>query len=216
MAQQFDEVQFPTAVAFETTGGPTRSTLVVIMGSGAEARNARWLNSRRTYDIVYGVHSMDEIHSVIEFFEARNGKLIGFRFKDWSDYKSCPPDQKVSNLDQEIGVGVGVTSPTIDQFQLIKNYGSGPSNYARPIYKPVAGTVVIAVDGVAMPTGWTVNFTTGLVTFDTPPSSGAVITAGYEFDTPVRFDTDQLSINLKTPDGGILQSLPLMELLLGA
>lgn len=203
----FDEVQFPTAISLGSTGGPERQSNIVILGSGAEVRNARWLNSRRSYDIGYGMHSDDDLHTVIEFFEARNAKLIGFRFKDWSDYKSCAPQQTVSALDQPLGTG----SITPMSYQLKKNYTSGARTWTRTILKPVSGTVKCAINGVT--TGaFTVDTTTGIVTFTAPPAAGAVLTAGFEFDTPVRFDTDKLVINMKDYRAGQIQSILIMEL----
>lgn len=204
----FDEVQFPPQISFNSTGGPSRQTQVVVLGSGSEARNARWINSRRTYDAAPGVRSIDDIHSIIEFFEARNAQLIGFRFKDWSDYKSCPPGQTPQATDQTIGTGTG----TLQTLQLIKKYQSGPSSWTRTISKPVADSVLIAFDGVIQETGWSIDTTTGEIT--TTASGGAVITAGFEFDTPVRFNTDTLTIDLQKPAASAIQSLPMIELFL--
>ena len=205
----FDEVQFPPAISLGSTGGPERQTQIVIMGSGSEARNARWLNSRRSYDIGYGMHSDDDLWTVIAFFEARNAQLIGFRFKDWSDFKSCQPTKTVSFLDQSLGTGTG----TLLSVQLTKKYQSGPSSWTRTILKPVAGTVQIGVNGVkSAPGDFSVDTTTGIVTFLTTPSPGAVLTAGFEFDTPVRFDTDKLMINMADYQAGKVQSIPLKEL----
>jgi uncharacterized protein (TIGR02217 family) len=87
----FYEVRFPTAIAFGSSGGPERKTEIVALASGFEERNAVWANSRRRYDAGYGVKSLDDVHTVIAFFEARMGRLHGFRFKDFSDFKSCAP-----------------------------------------------------------------------------------------------------------------------------
>jgi Conserved hypothetical protein 2217 (DUF2460) len=57
--------------------------------SGAEERNSRWADSKRSYNAGYGIKSVDDLHAVIAFFEERRGRLHGFRWKDWSDYKSA-------------------------------------------------------------------------------------------------------------------------------
>jgi uncharacterized protein (TIGR02217 family) len=206
----FHEIQFPTAIAFHSSAGPERKTEIVTLGSGFEERNAVWANSRRRYDVGYGVKTLDDLHAVIAFFEARTGRLVGFRFKDFADYKSCAPGETVSPLDQSIGTGDG----TATQFQLIKTYTSGPSSWTRIIKKPVAGTVQVAVAGVEQTSGLSVDTTTGLVTFASAPASAAAITAGFEFDTPVRFDTDSLSINLSNFVAGEIPSIPLVEILI--
>jgi len=204
----FHEIQFPTAIAFHSSGGPERKTEIVTLGSGFEERNAVWANSRRHYDVGYGVKTLDDLHAVIAFFEARLGRLYGFRFRDFADFKSCAPNAALAPLDQNIGTGDGTTT----QFQLIKTYISGPSSSVRTIKKPVAGTVRIAVAGLEQTSGITIDDTTGLIAFASAPAAGAAITAGYEFDTPVRFDTDSLSINLSNFAAGEIPSIPLVEI----
>jgi uncharacterized protein (TIGR02217 family) len=204
----FHEIQFPTAIAFHSSGGPVRKTEIVALGSGYEERNAVWANSRRRYDVGYGVKTLDDLHAVIAFFEARIGRLYGFRFKDFSDYKSCAPGADVTPTDQALGTGDGATT----EFQLAKTYTSGPASWPRTIKKPVAGTVRAAVDGTE--TSVAVDTTTGLVSFASAPAAGAVLTAGFEFDTPVRFDTDELSINLASFNAGEIPSIPIVEILI--
>jgi uncharacterized protein (TIGR02217 family) len=204
----FHEIRFPTSIAFHATGGPERKTEVVALGSGFEERNAVWANSRRRYDAGYGVKSLDDLHAVIAFFEARLGRLNGFRFKDFSDFKSCVPSQGPSPLDQPLGTGDGHSTV----FALSKTYISGPSSWTRTIAKPVAGTLRIALGGTEITTGFGVDTATGLVTFTDAPHSGSAITAGFAFDTPVRFDTDQLAINLASFAAGEIPSIPLVEI----
>jgi uncharacterized protein (TIGR02217 family) len=59
-----------------------------------------------------------------------------------------------------------------------------------------------------------VDHATGLVTFtggNIPPVD-AVVTAGYEFDVPVRFDTDKLEINLSLIEAGSIPNIPIVEI----
>jgi uncharacterized protein (TIGR02217 family) len=208
----FHELRFPTGISLGATGGPERRTEIVVLGSGAEERNSRWADSKRSYNAGYGVKRVADLHAVIAFFEERRGRLHGFRFKDWSDWKSCGPAEGVSALDQEIGTGDGET----DAFQLTKTYGSAFAPWVRAIKKPVSGTARIAVDGVekTAATHFTVNHATGLVTF-TPgniPPLGAAVTAGFEFDVPVRFDTDRLEVNLSLIEAGSIPNIPIVEI----
>lgn len=208
----FHEVRFPAGISLGATGGPERRTEIVVLGSGAEERNSRWADSKRVYNAGYGVKRVDDLHAVIDFFEERRGRLHGFRWKDWSDYKSCAPNGTVNPLDQEIGVGDGVTA----SFQLIKTYGSAFAPWAREIKKPVSGTVLVAVASVAKTEGvhFNVDHTTGIVTFTggNIPALDEVITAGFEFDVPVRFDTDKLEINLNLIEAGDIPSIPIVEI----
>jgi uncharacterized protein (TIGR02217 family) len=204
----FDNARFPTAISRGASGGPERRTDAVLTASGREHRNSRWADSRRKYNIGFGIKSIDDIHAVLAFFEERRGRLHAFRFKDYTDFKSCSPTAAPTALDQPLGTGTGIQST----FQLAKSYGSGLRNYTRQIAAPVAGTILVAVNGIAT-TAFTANLSTGLITFNTgnTPANGATITAGFEFDVPVRFDTDELSINLDHFNAGDIPSIPLIE-----
>ena len=366
----FHEIQFPVNVSQGARGGPRRKTQIVALANGDEERNASWLNSRREYDVAYGVRNADALAAVVAFFEARNGMLYGFRFKDWSDYKSCLPLAAIAGTDQPLGTTDGVTAV----WPLVKTYVSGVGLYARNITKPVAGTVLVTstvpagpelvanwdnprgagwsnfsstgaisaltyagfinayeigfvgagrreqgthftvvptvkyrvqawmnvgtgataslatrntttseISGISGPlsaptinatvtagavsnvsavnltggvwlwsfdiiiaagltsmvvgagntvsgqtmilygislrtpavsgpaSGWSVDTATGLVTFASPPVAGGTLTAGFEFDVPVRFDTDMIDVALKFERLGSIQSIPLIE-----
>lgn len=202
----FHEVRFPASLSFASSGGVERRTEIVPLANGHEARNTPWAQGRRRYDAGLGVRGLDDLDTVLTFFEARRGRLYGFRWKDWLDHKSCLPSAEPAPTDQPLGTGDGATA----QFQLVKTYGT-LDPVARPIGKPVAGTVRIAVDGSELPSGVSTDTATGIVTFDAPPAPGAVLTAGFEFDVPVRFDTDILEANLAAFAAGEIPSIPILE-----
>jgi len=202
----FDEIRFPEIVARSARGGPERRTEIVELTSGFEERNTPWADSRRKYDVGSGIRHADHLAEVVAFFEARSGRLRGFRFKDWSDFKSCPPSESISSTDQVLGAGDGATTV----FQLIKAYSSGGRTWSRVIAKPVAGTVTIAIDGVPQAAGWTVDLATGAITFDAAPGSGT-ITAGFEFDVPCRFDIDVIQSTLTNIRLGEIRVLSIVE-----
>ena len=207
----FHEVRFPLDISKGADGGPERRTDIVALGSGAEERNSRWANSRRNWNAGYGAHTLDQLHAIIAFFEERRGRLHGFRWRDAADWKSCPPQSSITALDQTIGTGTGATAT----FQLTKTYGSLYAPWTRTITKPVAGTVLVAVAAAikTLGTHFTVDVTTGLVTFlaGQIPTAGQVITAGFEFDCPVRFDTDKLEINVQGFRHGAIPHIPIIE-----
>lgn len=208
----FHEVRFPTAISRGAQGGPERRTDVVVLGSGFEERNSRWSASRRSYNAGYGLQSLDALYAVIAFFEERRGRFHGFRWRDHADWKSGAPGAPTTPLDQAIGTGDGAALT----FQLKKTYGAAHAPYVREIRKPVAGTVTIAVAGVTKTAGthFNVDSTTGLVTF-TPgnaPAISALVTAGFEFDVPVRFDTDKLEVDISGFRSGAIPSIPVVEI----
>jgi len=203
----FHEILFPTSIALGATGGPERRTEIVTLGSGFEERNALWAHSRRRWNAGLGVKTVNDLHAVIAFFEARMGRLHGFRFHDRSDYKSCAPGAAHQPTDQAIGIGDGLTV----SFQLKKTYSSGGASTVRLIRKPVAGLVRCALGGVET-SAFTVDAAMGLVTFAAAPDLGFAITAGYQFDCPVRFDTDKVEINLAHFQAGDIPEIPIVEI----
>ena len=204
----FAETRFPVDVALGASGGPQRDTRIVRLASGREHRNQRRAHPVRRYEAGYGVTDLDALHAVLAFYEARRGPLIGFRFRDPLDWKSCAPNEEITALDQEIGQGDGEAVG----FTLAKRYGGPADGYLRPITRPVAGTVRVAVDGVEVQPV-SVDTTTGRIELPTPPAVGTAVTAGFQFDVPVRFESDQLTINVTTFQAGEIPSIPLVEVL---
>ena len=205
----FHEIRFPANLSFGSVGGPERRTEVVTLANGFEERNTPWAHSRRRYDAGVGLRSLDDVEALIAFFEARRGRLFGFRWKDWSDYKSCLPSREVDFRDQIIGAGDGQTAT----FQLTKRYQSGLEDYARPIVKPVLGTVRVGLTGDALveTVNYTVDYEKGLVTFFEAPDIGAEVSAGFEFDVPVRFDTDGIQTSVASFQAGEVPTVPVLE-----
>ena len=205
----FHEIRFPANLSFGSSGGPERLTEIVTLANGFEERNTPWADSRRRYDAGLGMRSLTDVDALISFFEARRGQLFGFRWKDWTDYRSSGALDEPSISDQLIGIGDGATSA----FQLVKTYASGGSEYVRDILKPVLGSVVVGVDGFTLTEGadFSVDVKTGVVTLDVVAAPGVSVTAGFEFDVPVRFDTDVLQISVASFNAGEIPSVPVVE-----
>lgn len=207
---EFHNVSFPLPLAFGASGGPIRRTEITQLASGAEHRNTAYAQSRRRYNAGAGIKTKSELYDLIVFFESRFGQLHSFRFRDPTDYKSCRPNKTISITDQIIGLGDG----EVQEFQLIKSYSDVAGTYVRVITKPVLATVKIAIDGVEISAAeFTVNELMGTLSFNNVPPAEAVISAGFEFDVPVRFDTEQLDISLEAFGAGQLINVPLIEVL---
>ena len=205
----FHEIRFPANLSFGSTGGPERRTDIVTLANGFEERNTPWAHSRRRYDAGLGMRSLADVEALLAFFEARRGQLYGFRWKDWADYRSGPVLALPEAEDQVIGTGDGVTTA----FQLVKTYRSGNESYTRPISKPVLGSVRIALQGDAKIEGvdFTVETDTGLVNFVEAPAPGATLTAGFEFDVPVRFDIETIQVSVESFKAGDIPNVPIIE-----
>ena len=205
----FHEIQFPPKLSFGSVGGPERRTEIVTLTNGFEERNSPWAHSRRRYDAGVGLRSLDDMAALIAFFEARAGQLHGFRWKDWSDFTSAQPSRALTPGDQEIGRGDGNSV----EFRLSKLYRSGSQSYRRPILKPVSGTVKIAVGDVELfeTIDYAVDHEAGVVRLNVAPIMDAPVTAGFEFDVPVRFDTDRISVSVASFQAGEVPQIPVVE-----
>lgn len=204
----FDEVRLELPVAFGARGGPETAVDVVRLASGIEARNARWSGARRRWDVGGVALAAADAAALAAFFEARGGRLRGFRFRDVLDWKSCGLGDEVANTDQQIGVGDGDEV----SFQLVKAYANGGVSWSRAIRKPVAGSVVVAVGGAAT-SAFSVDAASGVVTMDAAPGAGAVVTAGFAFDAPVRFDAERLEFSAEGADLMRVGALGLVEVM---
>jgi uncharacterized protein (TIGR02217 family) len=217
----FHEVLFPTDVSGGSRGGPGFNTSVVeLPDSGHEKRLARWSRPRYGFDVSYGIRKQQHLYDVRAFYNARLGVANGFLYKDPSDYATTATgditaSSVTTNADVLIGTGDGVTTT----FQLLKRYTSGPHTTIRPIRKTVAGSYKVSVDGVdqgSEGSGWSVNETTGVLTFDVAPTSGHEVKAGFEFYVPVRFGVavDKiLATSLDAFQVGNSGSIPLQEIM---
>ena len=199
----FDEIQFDPEISYGAVGGPAFSTTVITMATGFEQRNQNWARARGRWRVGHELKFNTELEDLIEFFRSRRGRARGFRFKDWSDY--------AVTLMQ---FGTGDNSET--DFQLTKTYSDALSlnDYTRIITKPVSGQVRVFLDAVEQTLGvdFTVDLTTGIVTFTVAPGGGKVISWTGEFDTPARFDQDSMNINLVAFDANNWQGIEIVEL----
>jgi len=206
----FHDVQFPARLAFGASGGPQRRTDILQLANGREVRNTTQYHSRRQYNASTSIKTREDAVEINAFFELRRGQLYGFRFRDLLEYSSANGDETIQATDQNLGNGDGQRR----RFQLMKTYSDDVQHYQRIITKPIAETVIIALNGqLIAASDFTVNGLTGVVELNAPPAANVVITAGFEFDVPVRFDTDRLDIAYE--DFGALQisDIPLVEVL---
>lgn len=207
MPPSFSDERFPLRLSLSTSGGPERRTDIVRLSTGFENRNQRQRHSARRYDAGSGVKALADLAAVLDFFEARRGQLVAFRFRDPFDHASARFGLPVTAFDQVLGSGDGERT----EFQLVKRYGVGEGAYERPIRKPVAKTLRVALAGQAIETGFRLDAATGVLSFAEAPPPGAQVTAGFLFDVPVRFDTDRLAINLAAFEAGEIPTIPLVE-----
>lgn len=210
----FHEVQFPAGISQGATGGPRFSTSIMTLSSGYEHRNINWSQRRGEWDVSTGLRTQTQIEQLIDFFHARNGRAYGFRFKDWSDYQA--PRYHATPGDLFALPLLFTTDGHTTTFQLTKIYSDSGNTYTRVIKKPVAGTLQLYANGLSIPSNqWTVDTTTGIVTITQATvyqSSGWVITGSFQFDTPARFDTDDMKVTITTTDNYSWGPVPIVEI----
>ncbi len=208
----FHNIRFPIAIALGASGGPVRQTKVTTLNSGKEQRLSRWAHSRRQFNAGTGVKTIDDIATVIAFFEERRGRLYSFLWKDLLDYKSSAFSIVPNAMDQVIGEGDGLNV----EFQLVKHYGALEDSYLRAITKPIENSVLLAIDGqIVDPSYFSVDYLTGKILFSDAhiPAEGSIITAGFEFDIMARFDTDALFVDQVSFKAGAIPDIPILEVL---
>ena len=203
--QAFDDVSFPLALGKGARVSPGFSTQIVTTASGHEQRNSDWASGRMRFDAGPGVRSEADLQTLIAFFRARRGAARGFRFRDPFDFSSCGMVGMPTALDQALGVGDGVRT----EFALVKAYGTVDPELRR-ITRSVAGSLLVAVAGVPLVTGWSL-LSGGAVSFTVPPTNGAAVRAGFLFDVPVRFADDALQVDAQTWLAGDAPDVPLVE-----
>jgi len=195
----FHEVRFPADISFKARGGPEFRTDMVLLSSGAEKRNIAWENARAIYELNYEDINKAQSSELLAFFRARRGKGYGFRFKDWNDFEA---------KQQIIGTGDGTTT----QFQLVKDYGENDFKYQRKICKPVGSSVLLFVDSTQQSGNFSIDDNNGIITFSVPPESDTVISANFQFDVPVRFDTDIINTQTEGFGKNTVNKIKLIEI----
>ncbi len=191
----FSDRRFPEDISYGAIGGPEFSTSITNTKNGYEARNINWNDARIRYNVSHGIKTEKQLSILIAFFRLHQGKALGFRFKDWIDYKAT-------------GVKIGIGNNTQTSFQLIKHY----FNVSRTITKPVKDTVKIFVDNTEVNNGYNINYQTGILTFKQAPKMKSTITANFEFDVPARFDTDVLLASIDTSNTYSWKNIHIVEI----
>ena len=178
----FIETRLPLPIALKSSGGPTWNVSLVRVDSGYEMRNTPWAEDLGAWDVGSFVTTHAEMAVLLDFFNGVQGRLHTWRFPD-------PKDMTAVN--QLLGTGNGVQTT----YQLTKSYG--PGGYTKVIRKPVKGEVTVAGVVQVQGTAYTLDTTTGVVTFAPAhiPAAGQEVRWTGEFDKPARFDIDQLNVS---------------------
>ena len=209
----FDDVSFPNDIARGAIGGPSFNSQVCKSVGGFRQSNARWSAPLRTWDVGHEIYSITKLESLMAFHLARQGRVIAFRFRDWSDYYVGMSYSDPQNINlqytsyQQFATGDGATKI----FQLTRAYVDPIRTTYRNITRPVSGSVKIYLNGVNQASGWSVDTTTGLVTFVTAPGIGVAIQWAGMFDVPCCFGSDKMAFTHEMVRKGEMTSIVIEE-----
>ena len=191
-----DEYMPEEVPGYPCVSAPRFSTDIRVTAGGRENSNQNWEHPLHRFILPEGIRDTDTVNGLRAHWFVMAGPHHHFPWRDPLDKASIDhvpnlPDATlaalVSRTDQPLGTGDDFT----DRFQLAKEYTVGAETYTRTIHLPVLSTVLIAADGVLVPSSdYTVSRPGGEVLFDTPPADNAVLTAGFMFDVEVRFESD--------------------------
>ncbi|MCY4505057.1 MAG: DUF2460 domain-containing protein [Hyphomicrobiales bacterium] len=209
MFPPFHDVRLQDALKVGAGGSAGFSTQLMTTASGFEHRNARWFAPRRRYEVYIGTRPLSELRRLQSFFLERCGRLHGFLWRDIIDYRSrafrapLANDQTMKRLSDDGRV-----------WAFFKGLKSPPRlKRLRRIFKPVASSVLLAHNRVPIPPEqYVVHAAHGVIAFHAGHYRTEGVTAGFEFDVPVRFDTDRLEIRMVTDIAGNCEPIPLMEI----
>jgi uncharacterized protein (TIGR02217 family) len=200
--------RFPENISYGSTGGPMFKTNIFESRSALEQRSIVWSDARATYNVSHGIRDKTDLDTLLAFFYNVSGRACGFRFKDWADYQLTA---------ENIGTGDGANLI----FPITRTYTTGANTYVRRIFKPidtVEAPLQVFINGVLQtsPADYTVDLTTGIITFDNlnAPGVGLAVTVTGEFDIPARFDTDHYNASHDGFESGSWGSIPVVEILI--
>lgn len=186
--------RFPDGIAYGSQMGHSYFTHVTILGSGHEQRNIAWADALCRF-VIQGANLKEEAKTTfVNFFRTVKGRGIGFRIRDWADYETDSSTGRLGTADTAPGV--------VTAFQLAKKYTWGSETYFRPITKPTSVAVYKNDVLQTLTTDYTIDLTTGIVTFVSAPTLGDTLHWIGEFDVPARFDVDQIDATIVNKGGG--------------
>lgn len=186
---------FPPTIAYGAVGGPVFSTALTSLHNGGEKRQSLWQQARMEYRISQTMLTHTDIDPLLTLFYRCYGQAHSFCFHDWLDNKAT---------EQPLGTGDDKTC----YFPLSKRY----QEYTRRIHCPIADSVIVMRNNRVEPsTHYYIDAANGMIQFNTPPHTGDVLMASFDFYVRVRFKSDTLPITLDSDKRFSVHTLELVE-----
>lgn len=198
----FHEVRFPEDVSWGSRGGPVYKTQVFTSHRGFEKRNVDWSQPMMQFNAAYGIKTDAHILNVINFFNARQGRLFGFRYKNWCNYQI---------KEGPIATGDGFSR----RLPMWKFYGFSGARHYKRLRKIVRGSVQgvqVGAEPVVEGVDFQIDYDAGEIVFNDPVGYGIPVRAlNLEFDEPVRFEEDSVENVIEQYNNNALSALDLIS-----
>lgn len=187
---EFLEERMPVAIRLGASTNEDYAVEITLTASDSEYRRLIHALPRRRWRVKYTLQRDEMVNAVESLYHRTYGRYAGFRVVCLDDQTTAAdghsPPTALDHTLSRISSGI---------YQLVKRYGVGGTPISiglptRTLYKPVAGTTLIAKNGITVGSGVSVDTTTGRVTITPAPLITDVITGGCRFDIPARFDSE--------------------------
>lgn len=154
------------------------------------------------FNVAYGVKTDVQVLNLFSFFNARQGRAYGFRYKNWANYR-------IQRGAFATGDGISTRLP------IWKFYGFQGSRMYKRLRKIVPGSVVNvgvgSVGGLVEGVDFNIDYEAGEIALNFAPGYGIPVYAeNIEFDEPVRFDSDNLQSIIEGFNNQSLTNIPLI------
>ncbi|MGV3617905.1 MAG: DUF2460 domain-containing protein [Fimbriimonas sp.] len=195
---------------------PQTKSVVVTTSSGRDEVIGLWGGIRRKWDVSKLLEDDEAREALLGFWEARDGRVYGFRFRDPFDHlcrSGYSPDGSIAHTGIEpLGTGNGAQT----RFPVVKTRGDAARAVVRRILRPVGALSKAYVDGVALAAGtYEFDEEAGELVLDVAAASGKVVGWSGVFDTPARFETDAPTFGFDYPLAVRMTGVTIIELLEG-
>ncbi|HCZ15765.1 MAG TPA: hypothetical protein DHV85_14505 [Candidatus Accumulibacter sp.] len=188
MPNPFLEERLPVNVRLGVSYADDYEVLITTTASGAEYPKLIHPFPVREFHVNFTTDKADLWARILSLYHRARKSYYAFRVKCLDDFSTNGFTGTPTPLDQPLAN----TASGVYQLRVFYGTnGAAPSHGypSRTIYKPVAGTVVAAKNGLTISSGLSVDTTTGLITITPAPLITDAITAGCQFDIPCRFNS---------------------------
>lgn len=151
---------FPLCPGYGFNVDPYILVKIIEREGGFERTDRKWSQPRRQFNgVPLADATLGDVESILYFWLAVGGMAGSFRFRDYTDYKSCRTYETPAAADQPIIVN----DDSPGGFRLVKQYTVGALTHVRPIFRPRGDSIEIYNEVNVAQSDWTLDESTGLL-----------------------------------------------------